>query len=94
MSTATDPRAPITLFTFFLELSRGLPVPSGSIHTSYVTRDDGWRGWSDADVARLLGDVDVSTVPAGSTAHTAMVVRHLAETEPAPLSRVEAAFDD
>lgn len=57
MDTASDPRAPITIFTFFLELSRALPVQSGSMHVSYVDRDDHWQGWSDADVATLLGDI-------------------------------------
>jgi hypothetical protein len=90
----TDPRAPVTLFTFFLELSRALPVQSGAMHISYVDRDEEWSGWTDADVAGLLGVTEVEEIPTGSVPHTSMVVRHLTEPEPAPLSRVEAVFGD
>lgn len=94
MTDGTDPRAPVTLFTFFLELTRALPVQSGAMHISYVDRDEEWSGWTDADVAGLLGDVGVEEIPADSVPHTSIIARHLTEPEPAPLSRVEAAFDD
>ena len=94
MSDAADPRAPITLFTFFLELSRALPVPPDAIHTSYVARDERWEGWAGADLAELLGGVEVDSLPVESVPHTSIVVRHLAEAEPAPVSRVEATFGD
>jgi hypothetical protein len=94
MTDPTDSRAPVTIFTFFLELPRALPMQSGAMHISYVDRDEEWRGWTDADVAELLGDSEVEPSPAGSVPHTAMIARHLTESEPAPLSRVEAAFDD
>jgi hypothetical protein len=91
---ATDPRAPVDLFTFFLELRRALPVPSGLINFSYVPADDAWEGWTEAGVAQLVGGSDPGEVPAGSVPHTAMAIRHLAEEEPAPLSRVEGAYED
>lgn len=94
MTDPTDPRAPVTIFTFFLELTRALPVQSGAMFTSYVDRDEEWSGWTDADVAGLLGDSEAEASPVGSVPHTAMIVRHLTEPEPAPLSRVEAAFHD
>jgi hypothetical protein len=94
MTDGTDPRAPVTIFTFFLELTRALPVQSGAMHISYVDRDEEWSGWTDADVAGLLGGIEVEAIPAGSAPHTSMIARHLTEPEPAPLSRVEAAFDD
>jgi hypothetical protein len=94
MTDDTDSRAPVTIFNFFLELTRALPVQSGAMHISYVDRDEEWSGWTDADVAGLLGDIEVEASPAGSVPHTSMIARHLTEPEPAPLSRVEAAFDD
>lgn len=94
MTNGTDPRAPITLFTFFLELTRALPVQSGAMHVSYIDRDEEWSGWTDADLAGLLGNSEVETSPTGSVPHTSMVVRHLTEPERAPLSRIEATFDD
>jgi hypothetical protein len=94
MTDPTDPRSPVTIFTFFLELTRALPVRSGEMYISYVDRGEEWSGWTDADVAGLLGDIEVEAGPAGSVPHTAMIARHLTESEPAPLSRVEAAFDD
>jgi hypothetical protein len=94
MTDDTDPRAPVTIFTFFLELTRGLPMQSGAMHISYVDRDEDWRGWTDADVAGLLGGIEVERIPTSSVPHTSMIVRHLTEPEPAPLSRVEAAFGD
>lgn len=95
MTDGTDPRAPVTLFTFFLELTRALPVQSGTMYISYADRDEQWSGWADADVAGLLGGgIEVEEIPAGSVPHTSMIARHLTESEPAPLSRVEAAFGD
>src|SRR6266516_7141324 len=94
MTDDTDSRAPVTIFNFFLELTRALPVQSGAMHISYVDRDEEWSGWTDADVAGLLGDIEVEASPAGSIPHTSMIARHLTEPEPAPLSRVEAAVDD
>jgi hypothetical protein len=94
MADRTDSRAPVTLFTFFLELSRALPVRSGEMHVSYVDRSVQWSGWSDADVAELLGSGEVEETPTGLVPHTSMIVRHLVEPEPAPLSRVEAVFGD
>jgi hypothetical protein len=94
MTDGTDPRAPVTLFTFFLELTRALPMQSGAMHISYVDRDEEWRGWTDADVAGLLGGIDVEKIPTDSVPHTSMIARHLTEPEPAPLSRIEAAFGD
>jgi hypothetical protein len=93
MADGTDSRAPVTFFTFFLELPRALPVQSGAMHISYVDRDEGWSGWTDADVAEQLG-VEVEAIPMGKTPHTSVIARHLTEPEPAPLSRVEAAFGD
>jgi hypothetical protein len=94
MTDGIGPGAPVTIFTFFLELSRALPVQSGTMHISYVDRDEEWRGWTDADVAELLGGIEVEAIPTGSAPHTSMIARHLTEPEPAPLSRVEAAFHD
>jgi hypothetical protein len=94
MTDDTDRRAPVTIFTFFLELARALPVQSGTMHISYVDRDEEWSGWSDADVAGLLGGAEVEAIPADSVPYTSMIARHLTEPEPAPLSRVEAAFGD
>jgi hypothetical protein len=94
MIDGTDHCVPVTLFTFFLELTRALPVQSGEMHISYVDRDEGWSGWTDADVAGLLGDDNVEETPKGLVPHTSMIARHLTEPEPAPLSRVEAAFGD
>jgi hypothetical protein len=94
MTDGTDPRAPVTLFTFFLELTRALPMQSGAMHISYVDRDEEWSGWTDADVAGLLGGVEVEEIPTDSVPHTSMIARHLTEPEPAPLSRIEAAFGD
>lgn len=94
MTDGTDPRAPVTLFTFFLELTRALPIQPGVMHISYVDRDEEWSGWTDADVVGLLGGIEVEKIPTGSVPHTSMVARHLTESEPAPLSRVEAAFGD
>ncbi len=94
MTDDTDSRAPVTIFNFFLELTRALPVQSGTMHISYVDRDEEWSGWTDTDVAVLLGGIEVEAIPAGSVPHTSMIARHLTEPEPAPLSRVEAAFDD
>jgi hypothetical protein len=87
-------RAPITIFTFFLELRRALPVPTGLINVSYVPRDESWGGWTDADVADLLAKAEVRTDASGVAPHTAMLFRHIPETEPAPMSRVETAFAD
>ncbi len=92
-SNTTDPRAPITIFTFFLELSRALPLSPEPVVTSYVARGERWEGWTDPDVAKLLGGTDAD-VPADSVPHTSITVRHLTEAEPAPLSRVEATFGD
>jgi hypothetical protein len=89
----TDLRAPVTLFTFFLELTHALPVQSGAMHISYVDRDEAWSGWTEDDVAGLLG-AEVETIPTGSVPHTSMIARHLIESEPAPLSRIEATFND
>jgi hypothetical protein len=94
MSDTSDPRAPVTLFTFFLELARAVPVQSGAMHISYVDRDEEWSGWTDADVAELLGGVEVEKIPTGSVPHTSIIARHLTELQPAPLSRVEATFGD
>lgn len=94
MADGTDSRAPVTIFTFFLELTRALPMQSGAIYTSYVDRDEEWGGWTDTDVAELLGDTESEAGPAGSVPHTSMIARHLTESEPAPLSRVEASFGD
>lgn len=91
---AVDPRSPIDLFTFFLELRRALPVPSGLINVSYVPGDELWEGWTEVDVAGLVGGSEPGAVPVGSVPHTAMAIRHLAEEEPAPLSRVEGAYGD
>lgn len=93
MTDGTDSRAPVTIFTFFLELTRALPVQSGAMHISYVNRDEEWSGWTDAGAAKLLG-AEVEEIPAGSVPHTSVIARHLTEPEPAPLSRVEAAFGD
>jgi hypothetical protein len=93
MTAFTDPRAPVSLFTFFFELTRALPMQSGAMYISYVDRDETWRGWTDADVAELLGGIEVEASP-DSVPHTAVIARHLTEVEPAPLSRVEAAFGD
>jgi hypothetical protein len=92
--TGTDSRAPITIFTFFLELTRALPVQSGVIYTSYVDRDEEWSGWTDADVDEMLGNTEGEARLADSVPHMSMIARHLTESEPAPLSRVEAAFGD
>jgi hypothetical protein len=94
MPEGTDPRAPVTLFTFFLELTRALPMQSGAMHISYVDCDEEWSGWTDADVAGLLGGIEVEKIPTDSVPHTSMIARHLTEPEPAPLSRIEAAFGD
>jgi hypothetical protein len=94
MTGGKDPRAPVTIFTFFLELTRVLPVQSETMHISYVDRDEEWSGWTDADVAGLLGGTEVETIPTASVPHTSMIARHLTEPEPAPLSRIEAAFGD
>jgi hypothetical protein len=94
MTDGINPPAPVTLFTFFLELTRAVPMQPGTMHISYVDGDEGWGGWTDADVAGLLGDIDVEAIPTGSVPHTSMIARHLIEPEPAPLSRVEAAFGD
>src|SRR3954447_1209998 len=84
MTDDPDLRAPVTIFSFFLELTRALPVQSGAMYVSYVDRDEEWSGWTDADVARLLGDIEVEASPAGSAPHTSMIARHLTEPEPAP----------
>lgn len=42
-TTMADSRAPITIFTFFLELRRSLPVPAGTLNVSWVPRDDSGR---------------------------------------------------
>jgi len=94
MTDRTDPRAPVTLFTFFLELTRALPLRPGEMHISSVDRNEEWNGWTDADVAALLGGVGAEEIPTGLVPHTSIIARHLTEPVPAPLSRVEAAFGD
>jgi hypothetical protein len=68
--------APVTVFTFFLDLPYALPLSDGHSTVSAGERDEHWQSWSDADVAETFGALPGADLPLGSVPSIGAVVRH------------------
>ncbi|HEY5816015.1 MAG TPA: hypothetical protein VIS95_06705 [Solirubrobacterales bacterium] len=85
---------PVTLFTFFLELPRALPLPPDYVTVSGEEGDEHWDGWSDHAVAQILSPGSESPLPAGFVPATHVAVRHIEVSDVPPTVLAEEAFAD
>lgn len=84
---------PVTLFTFFLEVGRLLPVPRTQI-LSYADRTEGWTGWTPQLLSQMLGPgappiFSETTVPGFRIAF-----RDVLASIGTPLYAAEVAYED
>jgi hypothetical protein len=86
--------APVTVFTFFLELPHALPMSASYVTVSGDRRDEHWEGWSDDDVAQLLDPASGNPFPPGFAPVTATAVRQVEMNDVPPLLVAEEAFAD
>lgn len=85
---------PVSVFTFFLELPRALPLPPDYVTVSGDHADEHWDGWSDDDVAQVLAPGAESPLPAGFAPTSAIAVRHIEVSDVPPTLIAAEAFAD
>lgn len=85
---------PVTVFTFFLELPRALPMSADYLQVSGDRADEHWEGWLEDDIAKILDSHPSSPLPPGFVPKTATAISHFKATSRLPLLAVEEAFAD